>query len=158
MKKVPENWLQSPHLAEVKLVYQTKRQLSSTPIIDNPDDAYKYLMSIWDQGKLELQEEFVIVLLNNRLKVLGWYKVSSGGNNATIVDVSHVLCVAVLSNANSLLIAHNHPSGSCKPSSADINLTRRISEALRNIGIQLRDHLVLTIDGYYSFKKQNMLK
>ena len=157
MKIFPENWLQSPHMAEVRLVYQTKGQLPSQPVLDTPDQACQYLMSIWDLDTLELYEEFAIVMLNNSLKVLGWYKVSSGGKNATIVDISHVVCAAVLSNAHSIVLAHNHPSNNSKPSSADIRLTRRISEALQNIGIQLSDHIILTNEGYYSFKEHNLL-
>ena len=157
MKNFPENWLQSPHMAEVKLVYQTKGQLPSQPALCTPEEACQYLLSIWDHDTLELYEEFAIVLLNSSLKVLGWYKVSSGGKNATVVDISHVVCAAVLSNAHSVLLAHNHPSNTAKPSSADINLTRRISEALKNIGILISDHIILTSDGYYSFKEHNLL-
>ncbi|MCC5943103.1 MAG: JAB domain-containing protein [Balneolaceae bacterium] len=157
MKNTPENWVKSPHLAEVKLIYKTKSQPSSVPVINSPDSAYEYLMSIWDKEIFELQEEFFVVLLNNALNVLGFYKVSKGGKTATIVDISHVLCVAVLSNAHSILLAHNHPSGYLKASSADIRLTRRISDALDNIGIHLRDHLILTTDGYYSFKEHKLL-
>jgi DNA repair protein RadC len=157
MNKTPDNWLQSPHLSQVKLVYQTEQQLSSQPVINSPDEAYDYIMSIWDQGTLELQEEFAIILLNNNLKVLGFYKVSAGGKSATIVDISHVVCAAVLSNAHSVILAHNHPGGKLKASSADIQLTRRIYEVLTNVGITLNDHLIITRESYYSFNQHNLI-
>jgi len=144
-------------MAEVKLVYQYKRQLSSQPIISSPDEAYEYMMSIWDQDTLELQEEFAIVLLNNALKVLGWYKVSRGGKSATIVDIPHVVCAAVLSNAHAVILAHNHPGGKLKASTADIRLTNRIYEALTNVGISLHDHLIITREYYYSFNQNNLI-
>jgi DNA repair protein RadC len=144
-------------MAEVKLVYQYKRQMSSQPVISSPDEAYDYIMSIWDQETMDLQEEFAIILLNNGLKVLGWYKVSRGGKQATIVDIPHVVCAAVLSNAHAVILAHNHPSGGLKASTADIRLTNRINEALTNVGIRLHDHLIITREHYYSFNQHNKI-
>jgi DNA repair protein RadC len=60
---------------------------------------------------IQLREEFIVILLNNAKRCLGWSKVSSGGSTATIVDPAHVMQTALLGNSQSLILAHNHPSG-----------------------------------------------
>ena len=146
-----------PMLAEVKLTYSANPQDHDYPILDNPADVYGYLCDIWDNDKLELQEEFIVIILNNALRVLGWSKVSSGGKTATIVDVTMVIQIALLANAHAVVVAHNHPSGTMRPSTADINLTNRIKKSLDLMGITLHDHLIITRDQFYSFKENGLL-
>jgi len=62
-----------------------------------------------------------------------------------------------LANAESVVIAHNHPSGKLQPSSSDIQLTKKIASTLKNAGIRLNDHLIITSDSYYSFRDAGML-
>ena len=157
MKTFSDTWQQSPHLAEVKLIYQTGTETSLKPVLCSPAETYNYLMSIWNKDKLELQEEFKVLLFNNAMRCLGWYNVSSGGKTSTIVEISHVLSAALLGNAHSIILAHNHPSGQLKASSADIKLTNRIYDGLKNIGITLHDHLIITRSDYYSFNDHNLI-
>jgi len=158
MKHFSENWRKSQHLAEVKLVYQTKGDLDSNPILCAPEDVYTYLTDIWDLDRIELQEEFCVILLNNSLRVLGHHTLSKGGKNATVVEASHVLILAALANATSVILAHNHPSSlSLKASRADIHLTNRISEALNNVGIKVNDHVIISRKEFYSFRNHGLL-
>lgn len=156
MKNFSENWAQSPELAQVKLVYQTKGDLSSNPVLCHPEDVHIYLLDIWDSDRIELQEEFCVLLLNNSLRVLGWHRLSTGSKTATVVDISHLIALTVLSNANSVVIAHNHLSG-LQPSSADLKLTKRIHSALKIIGVTLQDHLIINRESYYSFRDHGMI-
>jgi DNA repair protein RadC len=156
MKKYP-NLVKDPQLSEVKLSYTTSMHEQDRPILNGPEDVYGYLCDIWDMERLELQEEFIVVVMNGARKVLGWTKISMGGKSATIVDVSMIIQVAVLSNACSVILAHSHPSGTQQPSASDINLTRRIKDALNLIGITLDDHLILVPGNYYSFRDKGLI-
>lgn len=152
-----KNWLQAPHMAEVKITYDSKGNLEDKPILNSPEDAFEYLLKIWDLDRIEFQEHFYLLLFNNAMRCMGWHKLSMGGKNATIVDVSHLLIVAALGNASSVIVAHNHPSGAMKSSRSDIRLTRRIKKALGTVGIDLNDHLIISRKEYYSFKEQGLL-
>ena len=143
------------NIAEIQLTYTTSG--SDKPVINSPETAYELSFSIWPHGTMELHEMFVVVLLNASKKALGWYKVSSGGICSTVVDVPKVFQPALLGNAYSILVLHNHPSGNLRPSRSDIRLTERLSEAGKILGIPLDDHLILTSYDYYSFNEEGYL-
>jgi len=65
--------------------------------------------------------------------------------------------VAILSNASSIILAHNHPSGNLKPSKADKTLTNRVKEVGKMLGITVEDHILLTADSYQSFKASGIM-
>ena len=155
--KTSQKWLSDPHMSEVKLVYQSKGSIANKPILSSPEDVFQYLLKIWDIDRIEMQEEFCILLFNNAMRCIGWHRLSTGGKSSTVVEISHLLAVAALGNANSVIVAHNHPSGIMKASSADIQLTKRIYKAFKNVGISLNDHLIITRDDYYSFNQQGLL-
>ena len=97
--------------------------------------------------------------LNHSHKVLGIYLVSIGGMTCTIADVRLILSVALKTAATGIMIAHNHPSGSLKPSQIDINLTTKIKEAGNLMDIKLLDHIIITpVDRqYFSFSDEGLL-
>jgi DNA repair protein RadC len=145
-------------VSEVSLKYQTQTTHKEKPKISTPEDAAQYLHSIWDKDTLELREEFVVVLLNSALRVTGWSNVSTGTKHATLVDTIPVAQIAILGNATSVLICHNHPSGILQASVADINLTERLVKALKLFSIQVEDHIILTRDSYLSFREEGLMK
>lgn len=102
-------------------------------------------------------EEFYVAFLNNSKVLTGYKKISSGGSTSTIVDTAEVLRQAIINHANSIILAHNHPSGYLKESRADINLTYRISESGKLLNIPVVDHIIIAGDKYISFKKKNLL-
>jgi len=142
----------SPTLAEVKLKYNSEQSINYCPTVTSPDEAEKVLRQIWDEDTIQLKEEFVVLLLNNAKKCLGWSKISSGGATATIVDPPTIFQVALLANATSIILAHNHPSGNTSPSKSDKNLTNRIKESGKMLGIEVEDHIILTGEDYVSMK------
>ncbi|MEQ9202460.1 MAG: JAB domain-containing protein [Cyclobacteriaceae bacterium] len=146
-----------PTIAEVSLSYKAKHKVETLPSITSPQEAVEYLRSIWDKNTLELREEFIIVVLNNAKKVLGWSRISTGGSTATIVEPSAIFQVALLGKASSLVCAHNHPSGYLKASSADISLTRRLRDAGKLLGIKVDDHIIITQGGYLSLKEEGLI-
>lgn len=157
MKKTSEKLPENDCLCEVTLSYQPNHLVKSLPTLSAPDEVYAFLKNVWDLSKIELQEEFYVLLFNNALKCIGWSKVSSGGKSSTIVEVSQVVTIALLGNADSVVLAHNHPSGHMRESTADLHLTTRISKALSLLGIKLNDHLIISRDGYISFKQRGKL-
>ncbi|MDZ7683642.1 MAG: JAB domain-containing protein [Fodinibius sp.] len=89
----------------------------------------------------------MVAFLNNAKIVMGYKKISSGGATATIVDPAEVMRQAVMNEANSILLLHNHPSGNNKESKADIQLTERIAKSGKLLGIPVDDHIIIAGDG-----------
>lgn len=147
----------SATLPEVKVRYECLLNYDNLPDISSPDEAYSYLKSIWDMDTINYREEFIVLLLSNTKKCLGWSKISIGGGTATIVDPAKVYQVALITNAHSIVLAHNHPAGHTKASSADINLTKRLQDIGKVHGIPVEDHLIITSNGFLSMRNQGLI-
>ena len=106
---------------------------------------------------MDLQETFNVMLLNRANEVLGIYRLSKGSVSGTLVDPKLVFSVALKGLASVIILAHNHPSGTLKPSSADIELTRKLVEGGKLLDIQIVDHIIVTRHGYYSFADEGMI-
>ncbi len=102
-------------------------------------------------------EEFWILLLNNNMKVLQKSQLSKGGITGTVVDLRIIFKMAFEKNATSIILVHNHPSGSLKPSDADFEVTKKIVVAGKTLDIVVLDHLIITETAYYSFKDEGKI-
>jgi len=102
-------------------------------------------------------EEFWILYLNNSNKVIQKNQLSKGGITGTLVDVRLVFKTALEVGAVGLILAHNHPSGTLKPSQADKNLTQKLKTAARSLDIKILDHLIITENAYLSFADDGIL-
>lgn len=102
-------------------------------------------------------EEFWIVYVNNSNKVLEKVQLSKGGITGTLVDVRLVFKHAFQINAVGVILVHNHPSGSLKPSQADKSLTQKLKIAGESLDIKVLDHLIITEKSYFSFADSNLL-
>ncbi|WP_405292025.1 DNA repair protein RadC [Algibacter sp. Ld11] len=107
-------------------------------------------------GELE-HEEFWIIYLNNSNKVIHKNQLSKGGITGTLVDVRLVLKNALEVGALGLILAHNHPSGTLRPSEADKNITQKLKTAAQSLDIKVLDHLIITEKAYFSFADENVL-
>lgn len=106
----------------------------------------------------ELQhEEFWIIYLNNSNKVIQKNQLSKGGITGTLVDVRLVLKTALEVGATALILAHNHPSGTLKPSQADKQITEKLIIAAQSLDIKVLDHLIITENAYFSFADEGIL-
>ncbi len=87
-------------------------------------------------------------------------EISKGSLNATIVDPKEIIKEATLRSAASVILVHNHPSGETEPSSEDIEITNRITQACELVGIKVLDHIIIGKDreDYYSFAKAGLIK
>lgn len=106
----------------------------------------------------ELQhEEFWIIYLNNANKIQLKMQMSKGGITGTLVDTRLVFKRAIELTATGIVLCHNHPSGTLKPSASDINLTKKIKNGGDVLDIKILDHVIITENNYYSFADENML-
>ncbi len=144
-------------VAEVELVYKTKVKASERPVIKSSKDCYATFMKVWDENKMEIQEEFKVLLLNRANHVMGVYEASMGGITGTVADPRLILAAAIKSLAVAIVLGHNHPSGSLKPSRADEELTATIKEAAKYHDIKVIDHLIVSSEGYLSFADEGLL-
>ncbi len=127
---------------------------AQVPKISCSKDAYQVLQPLL--GELP-HEEFWILLLNNSNKVIGQEQISRGGFTSTSVDSRIVFQKALLSGAVAIILAHNHPSGTLKPSQPDIHLTEQLVRAGRTVEIKVLDHLIVTQHEYFSFGDEGLI-
>lgn len=145
------------YVAELELVYKSKVKPSQRPQVSSSRDIYRLLIGLWNHDKIEMLEEFKVLFLNRANKVLGVMDIASGGITGCVADPRIILAAAVKANAVNIVMAHNHPSGSIKPSRADEQLTQKIKEAARWMDITVLDHLIITDGDYYSFADEGLL-
>lgn len=144
-------------VAEVEHVYKTKVKLSERPKVQSSSDMYELFLQLWHKELIELQEEFNVLLLNRSSKVLGINPASSGGMTGTVADPRFIRIAALNAGACALVLSRYHPSGSIKPSRADVELTYKIKEAARCLEIYLIDHIFVSFENYYSFADEGLL-
>ena len=144
-------------VAEIEISYRPKIKPSQRPKIKKPEDAYRLLLQTWDKSKIELVEQFKVLLLNRDKRVLGICTLTSGTICGTIADPKQVFGVALKGNAVEIMIAHNHPSGSLRPSKNDEELTKRMIAAGYILELKLIDHIIVSVEGFYSFAQEGAL-
>ncbi|MGB8704895.1 MAG: JAB domain-containing protein [Gillisia sp.] len=143
---------------EIAIRYSGCLKGNSLPKITGSQSAADLAFSQWNKDTIELHESFKVLLLNNANKVKGIYELSNGGITGTLVDIRILFAVLLKSLTTAVILLHNHPSGTLKPSEADKNLTRKISNAGELLDIKVLDHLILSPEGtYFSFADNGLL-
>ncbi len=123
--------------------------------LSSPEDVAKVISTLIGQKD---REHLVTLCLNTKNKISCVEIASIGSLNASVVHPREVFKVAILANAASIIIGHNHPSGNCTASQEDINITRRLAQTGQLVGIELLDHLIVNYDGeYISLKEKGIL-
>ncbi|MEZ4907339.1 MAG: DNA repair protein RadC [Saprospiraceae bacterium] len=140
--------------AAMELVNRKKFSSSDTRQILSSKDVYEEIYHTLVDKHIE---EFWLLILNSKNKIKSKTKISTGGTNATIVDVKFVMKKAVESLAISIIVVHNHPSENPNPSDADINLTNKIKNACHFFDIKFLDHIIFAGNNYYSFADEGKL-
>ncbi|MEI6949585.1 DNA repair protein RadC [Paraflavisolibacter sp. H34] len=123
-------------------------------VITASSDVARYLQILLKDYRHEV---FAVLFLNRANKINHFQIISEGGMTGTVADPRIILKRALEEDAVSLILCHNHPSGSLKPSRADEELTAKIKEAARYFDIRVLDHLIVSEDGYYSFADEGLL-
>jgi DNA repair protein RadC len=122
--------------------------------VQKSSDVAGYLQSLLRDYRHEV---FAVLFLNRSNKINHFQIISQGGITGTVADPRVILKKALEEEAVSMILCHNHPSGSLKPSRADEELTNKIKEAARYFDIKVLDHLIVSDDGYFSFADEGIL-
>ena len=119
-----------------------------------PQDVADFLMP---RLRYAAKEQFVVILLNSKNKVIGTEVVSEGSLSSSVVHPREVYAPAILHHAAAIMVAHNHPSGDPKPSFEDEEVTRMLSRSGKVLGIPMIDHVIIGDGNYYSFLENEAL-
>jgi DNA repair protein RadC len=144
-------------LRELVLSYRPARDARDHPItcpsgpIRDPAAVVPLLMRLIAS---EPQEVVGALYVNTRHQMLGWRLLARGSLDAVVITPREVLQPGLLLNSKGLLLAHNHPSGSCEPSPEDIALTRRVKQAASLVALDVLDHVIIGSDGAWSSLQQ----
>src|ERR1035437_3735186 len=137
-------------IAEISINYRPLKQDTEPTKVSSSKDSVDFFRKIWS-ARMQYIEEFYILLLNRSNRIIGYLKVSEGCCAGTVVDPKIIFQGALKSNAQAIIMCHNHPSGNLKPSDADIQLTKKVRDAGLMMEIPVLDHVILTYEGYFSF-------
>ncbi|WP_288243165.1 DNA repair protein RadC [uncultured Chryseobacterium sp.] len=130
------------------------QEVPEKPVISNSSGAYEIFRNHLSDLRTE---EFWAIFLNRSNKVIHFAQLTQGGINQSIVDIRVLFKTALDHFSTGIIIAHNHPSGSLKPSREDIEITQKIKIAGETMNIQLLDHLIITQNSYFSFSDDGLL-
>lgn len=139
---------------EVVRIKQVIRELEepfTTYTIRSPQDAKELAQAqIGDEDR----EVFLVMMLNTKNQVIALHRAHVGSLNASIVHPREVMKPAILNNAASIIVSHQHPSGNPSPSPEDIEVTKRLVEAGQILGIEVLDHVIVSYTGKYVSLKE----
>jgi len=144
---------------QIKAAMELGRRIYSSMVTDEmtiicPDDVFQLLIN--DMRFLE-KEHFKTILLNTKNKVISVEDISVGSLNTSIVHPREVFKPAIKRSSASIILAHNHPSGDPTPSREDLEVTRRLKDAGKIIGIEVLDHIIFGDNCYVSLKEKQIL-
>ena len=146
-----------PYWTAAEILISYKPGVKFNVFITGQADAYMLIYSLWDKSLIHLQEQFMAVFLNNKLQVIGYRTLYTGNMTCCCIDIRLLASLALHCMASSVIVAHNHPSGSLEPSAADIRLTKAIRKALVSISVTLNDHFIITVGGWLSMREKGLL-
>lgn len=127
--------------------------LSEKPIkkITCAEDVFKLMH---DELKDKKEEHFYVLMLNNQNNIIGKQEVSKGILDASIIHPREVFKPAIKNSASKIILVHNHPSGNPEPSSNDLEITEKLTNAGDQIGIKILDHVIIGEKEFWSFTKK----
>jgi DNA repair protein RadC len=124
------------------------------PFVKTSSEIAQYLKAIIKDYHYEV---FAVLFLNQANKVNHFEIISRGGVTGTIADPKVIFKIALENNATSIVLSHNHPSGSLRPSRQDEELTYKIKEAAKFLDIRVIDHIIVSDEGYFSFADEGLI-
>lgn len=131
-----------------------RRKNCSTGVrICHPEDLIPYVQPY----VLKKKEHFLCVTLNGNHEIIQVHLISVGTVDKSIIYPREVFAVALQESAAAIILCHNHPSGNSEPSKADIATTRKLLEASELIGVPVLDHIIINVNGYFSFMEHDLL-
>lgn len=141
--------------AAVELAVRISNRLRfETITVSSPGDAAGLVM---EKLRHELREHFCVVMLDTKNKVLGVEDISIGSLNTSLVHPREVFRPAIRKASAGIVLIHNHPSGDPLPSREDIDVTKRLLEAGKLLGIEVLDHVIIGDGRYVSFREKGLM-
>lgn len=128
--------------------------LQAKPSIQSPSDVANIFM---EEMRYYKKEYFKILLLNTKNQVISSENISIGSLNSSLVHPREVFVRAIKKSASAVILVHNHPSGNAHPSKEDINITKRLIEAGKIVGIEVLDHVIIGDGSYISLKENSII-
>ncbi|MVM34448.1 DNA repair protein [Spirosoma sp. HMF4905] len=145
------------NVSEVEIIYRNKIPYQHRLQITKSATAYEILRQSWDENRMELVEQFKILLLDQKNNCLAVSDIASGGMSVCIADPKLIFVTALKTRATGIILAHNNPSGNLQPSEVNKILTRKIKEGGKLLDITVLDHLIVTPRNYYSFADEGCM-
>ena len=151
----PVGFMNNSHESKLKLIKELMiMEVAETPVkISSPD----HILPFVEKWRCEDREHFIVITLNGSHNIIKTRVISIGIVNRTIVHPREIFRDAILDNAIGIILVHNHPSGNVDPSTEDIEITTRLKNASKIIGIEILDHIITAKRGYYSFLEEGKL-
>ena len=145
--------------AEVKAALELGRRSVSVdpmsrPVVNSPQDVAHIVM---EEMRFLDREHFRVVSLSTKNHVLGISPISIGSLNSSLVHPRECFKEAIRRNSNAIILLHNHPSGDPTPSKEDIDVTRRLADGGKILGIEVLDHVIIGDNRYISLKERGIL-
>ena len=140
-------------MEELMMMVQEKSLSYSPERVTSASDVYHALA----EYSCKNQEHFMLITLDGASRIIEKRVIFIGTLNQSLVHPREVFRPAITDNAAGIIIAHNHPSGTLEASRADIQITDRLKEVAKLVGIELLDHVIISKNGYYSFSDEGLL-
>ncbi len=140
-------------MTQLLLMVKEEAQREKIERITSAQNVYTLLHKYSTKEK----EHFLLITLDGSSHIIEQRVIHIGTLNQSIVHPREVFRPAIQDNAAGIIIAHNHPSGTLEASRADIQITQRLKEVSKLVGIELLDHVIISKEGYYSFSDEGLL-
>lgn len=141
------------YLKELKVTFTRKRV--DDDLLNKPVESPEQVFSLFKDMQDEAKEKVVVLHLNPQLEVLSYEIAAIGTGTEALIEPVELYRNAMLARAHSLIVVHNHPYGTCKPSPADIEIAARLVEVGKLLGMPLQDFIIIGDGGYCSFRKDD---
>ena len=152
----PTTKVVSQPLTEIELHYK-RPPMEKLVQITNSDEANTYIRTYINPNRLDLKEFFWVMYLTHNNQVLGCTEIASGKATSVCVNIREIFQIALMTNATSIILVHNHTSGSLVISVDDREFTKKIQDIAVLFDISLLDHLIITSESYCSFNDEEVL-
>lgn len=140
-------------LTAIAATIEIAKQTIDRPAIVEPEQVYNLTQSLCTKK----QEHLILLLLNGRNQLIDQQTVTIGTLNSSLIHAREVFAPAIAARAAGLIIVHNHPSGSLEPSDEDLTTTDKLVEAGQLLDIPILDHVIVSTQGFFSFKHHQLL-
>ncbi len=144
-------------IPQIKLSYVSTPTVRHAKSVMNSRDIIKAFRDSYEDGEIEYREHIKVAYLNARNAIIGIQEIGVGSDTSSLCDIKALFAGAILCRATSMILCHNHPSGTLTASAADDNLTRKVKDGAKLLDMKLHDHIILTEESHYSYNDNGRL-